>query len=55
MTPGIFRARECSFGVVIADMDNSIIIESLRSIREFYEEGQAIHHCEYTNAYYNEK
>ena len=33
--------------------DGLIIIKVLQSIDEFYEEGKAMHHCVYTNAYYN--
>lgn len=35
--------------------DGLIIIKVLQSIDEFYEEGKAMHHCVYTNAYYNDE
>ncbi len=34
--------------------DGIIIIKVLQSVDDFYEEGKAMHHCVYTNAYYNE-
>lgn len=33
--------------------DGQIIVKVLQSVDEFYEEGKAMHHCVYTNAYYN--
>ena len=33
--------------------DGLIIVKVLQSVDEFYEEGKAMHHCVYTNAYYN--
>ena len=33
--------------------DGVIIVKVLQSVDEFYEEGKAMHHCVYTNAYYN--
>lgn len=51
--PNYIQSKGMFFGVVIADADNRLVIEPLRSIREFYEEGQAMHHCVYTNRYYN--
>lgn len=39
------------FGLVLTD--GNIIIKVLQSVDEFMEEGTAMHHCVYTNAYYN--
>ena len=33
--------------------DGLIIVKVLQSVDEFYEEGKAMHHCVYANAYYN--
>ena len=33
--------------------DGQIVISVLQSVEDFYEEGKAMHHCVYTNAYYN--
>lgn len=33
--------------------DGLIIVKVLQNVEEFYEEGKAMHHCVYTNAYYN--
>lgn len=33
--------------------DGQIIVKVLQNVDEFYEEGKAMHHCVYTNAYYN--
>ena len=33
--------------------DGTIIIKVLQNVDEFFEEGKALHHCVYTNAYYN--
>ena len=35
--------------------DGLIIVKVLQSVDEFYEEGKAMHHCVYTNAYYNDE
>ena len=35
--------------------DGLIIAKVLQSVDEFYEEGRAMHHCIYTNAYYNKE
>ena len=32
--------------------DGLIIVKVLQSVDEFYEEGKAMHHCVYTNAYF---
>ena len=34
--------------------DGLIIVKVLQSVDEFYEEGKAMHHCVYTNEYYNQ-
>ena len=39
------------FNLVISD--GTIIIKVLQNVDEFFEEGKAMHHCVYTNAYYN--
>lgn len=33
--------------------DGLIVIKVLQNVDEFFEEGKAMHHCVYTNAYYN--
>ena len=33
--------------------DGLIVVKVLQNVDEFYEEGKAMHHCVYTNAYYN--
>ena len=38
-----------------AATDGLIIVKVLQSVDEFYEEGKAMHHCVYTNAYYNDE
>ena len=35
--------------------DGLIIVKVLQSVDEFYEEGKAMRHCVYTNAYYNKE
>ena len=35
--------------------DGLIIVKVLQSVDEFYEEGKAMHHYFYTNAYYNDE
>lgn len=40
-------------GVVVKVGD--IELKPLQSIQEFYEEGKAMHHCVFTNKYYEQK
>ena len=47
------RKKAAFFNLVLTD--GLIIIKVLQSIDEFYEEGKAMHHCVYTNAYYNDE
>lgn len=45
------RKKAAFFNLVLTD--GLIIVKVLQSVDEFYEEGKAMHHCVYTNAYYN--
>lgn len=36
----------------LAFSDKKITVRVLESVREFYEEGKAMHHCVFSNAYY---
>ena len=47
------REKQKFFGIAITDKD--ISIEVLKSVQEFIEEGEALHHCVYTNEYYKNK
>ena len=48
---GYIRKKAAFLNLVLTD--GLIIIKVLQDIDEFYEEGKAMHHCVYTNAYYN--
>lgn len=47
------QEKQKFFGIAITDKD--ISIEVLKSVQEFIEEGEALHHCVYTNEYYKNK
>ena len=45
------QKKAAFFNLILTD--GVIIVKVLQSVDEFYEEGKAMHHCVYTNAYYN--
>ena len=45
------RKKSAFLNLVLTD--GQITVKVLQSVDEFYEEGKAMHHCVYTNAYYN--
>ena len=47
------RKKSAFLNLVLTD--GLIIVKVLQSVDEFYEEGKAMHHCVYTNAYYNKE
>lgn len=47
------KDKQKFFGIVIVDKELSI--EVLKSIQEFIEEGEAMHHCVFANEYYKNK
>lgn len=51
--PYYTRMRKRFFGLVIAE--DELEIKVLQSVQEFAEEGRAMHHCVFNNAYYDVK
>ena len=45
------KEKKRYLGIVLCGGDG-IVVKVLQSVREFYEEGEAMHHCVFTNRYY---
>lgn len=45
------KAKKKYLGIVLCGGDG-IVVKVLQSVREFYEEGEAMHHCVFSNRYY---
>lgn len=47
------KDKEKFFGIVITD--GELLIQVLKSVTEFFEEGKSMHHCVFANEYYKKK
>lgn len=47
------KDKEKFFGIVITD--GELLIQVLKSVTEFFEEGESMHHCVFANEYYKKK
>lgn len=47
------KDKEKFFGIVITD--GELFIQVLKSVTEFFEEGESMHHCVFANEYYKKK
>lgn len=47
------KAKKKYFGLCFGD--ERIVVTVLQSVKEFYEEGEEMHHCVYSNRYYEKK
>ncbi len=47
------KDKEKFFGIVITD--GELLIQVLKSVTEFFEEGESMHHCVFKNEYYKKK
>lgn len=51
LEPAYNKAMRGYFGIMITE--GEITVRPLCSVKEFFEEGEAMHHCVFTNEYYN--